>query len=144
MPQALALAQTLRQLQPTLVVGPWHADRHPDHTGAYALVKRAVHLAGLAKAPLEGVAHKVGRLLFFPGNFPVQPQLLVDISSHIETWQAAVLAHHSQFFGPAASATVSQEGVEARRALRRYWGNVLGVAYAEPLLSELPLLANPW
>jgi LmbE family N-acetylglucosaminyl deacetylase len=83
-------------------------------------------------------------LLFYPGNYPAQPNLLVDVSAFIESWQASVLAHKSQFFGEAASETVSMAGVEARRAMRRYWGNFVGVAYAEPLVSPLPWLTRVW
>lgn len=136
--QVLPLAAVLRQVKPRWVWAPWWADRHPDHTAAYHLVKRAVHLAGLGRSPLEGSPHKPERVLFYPGNHPATPGLAMDISDQIEVWQAAVLAYGSQFSGPAVSETVGPGGVESRRALRRYWGNTLGVAYAEPFISELP------
>jgi bacillithiol biosynthesis deacetylase BshB1 len=141
--QRLRLAEAIREIRPATIVAPLESDRHPDHLGASRLCASAVHFAGLHKAKLEGTAHK-SRLLFYPGNYPAQPNLLVDISAFIESWQASVLAHKSQFFGEAASETVSMAGVEARRAMRRYWGNFVGVAYAEPLVSPLPWLARVW
>ena len=141
--QRLKLAQVIRELKPKTVIAPLESDRHPDHLGASRLSASAIHFAGLKKSPLEGTPHK-SRLLLYPGNYPAQPNLLVDVSEYIEIWQASVLAHQSQFHGEAASETVSMAGVEARRAMRRYWGNFVGVAYAEPLISSLPWLTRVW
>jgi hypothetical protein len=104
----------------------------------------AVHLAALPKAPLEGRPHRVERLFFYPGNHPVTPSFLVKISAFIDQWERAVLAYRSQFSGEAASETVGPKGVEARKAMRRYFGNYLGVDYAEPFISPLPILHVPW
>lgn len=141
--QRFKLAGAIRELKPKTVMVPLESDRHPDHLGASRLSASAIHFAGLKKTALEGALHK-SRLLFYPGNYPAQPNLLVDVSEFIETWQASVLAHKSQFYGEAASETVSMAGVEARRAMRRYWGNFVGVTYAEPLLSPLPWLTQVW
>ena len=138
--QRTLLATKLRELKPRVLIIPLESDRHPDHLGASRLAASAVHFAGLRKARLEGAPHKVQRLLYYPGNYPATPTLAVDISDHIETWEASVRAYKSQFEGERVSETVSAGGVEARRALRRYWGNLIGVSYAEPLLSPLPYL----
>ena len=142
--QRLKLAQALRRLRPRVVFAPLEADRHPDHTAASRLAVAAVHLAGLRKAPLEGEPFRVERLFFYPGNHPFAPSFLVKISAFIDQWEAAVLAYRSQFPGEAASETVGPKGVEARKAMRRYWGNYLGVDYAEPFVSPLPVLYVPW
>jgi len=113
--QRLLLAGALRRLRPRIVLAPLEADRH-----------------------------RVERLFFYPGNHPFTPSFLVKISAFIDLWERAVLAYRSQFSGEAASETVGPKGVEARKALRRYFGNYLGVDYAEPFLSPLPLLTTPW
>lgn len=138
------LAFCIRELRPRTVLIPCESDRHPDHLGASRLAAAAVHFAGLRKAPVEGEPHRPERLLFYPGNYPVTPTLAVDISAHIEVWQASVLAYRSQFEGEQVSETVGPAGLEARRALRRYWGNLTGVAFAEPFLSPLPFLTTIW
>jgi len=142
--QRLLLAGALRRLRPRIVLAPLEADRHPDHTAASRLAVAAVHFSALKKAPLEGEPHRVERLFFYPGNHPFTPSFLVKISAFIDLWERAVLAYRSQFSGEAASETVGPKGVEARKALRRYFGNYLGVDYAEPFLSPLPLLTTPW
>ncbi|MER3553078.1 MAG: bacillithiol biosynthesis deacetylase BshB1 [Meiothermus sp.] len=138
------LAFCLRELRPRVVLIPYESDRHPDHLASSRLAAAAVHFAGLRKAPVEGEPHKIKRLLFYPGNYPVTPTLAVNISEHIETWEASVRAYKSQFVGEQVSETVGPAGLEARRALRRYWGNLVGVAFAEPLLSPLPFLTAVW
>jgi len=142
--QRKVLAKTLRELKPRMVLAPLESDRHPDHLAASRLSASALHFAGLRKAMVEGQPHKVERLLFYPGNYPVVPTLAVDISKQIETWEASVWAYKSQFEGEQVSETVGPGGVEARRALRRYWGNLVGVSYAEPLISPLPFLTKIW
>ncbi len=122
---------------------PHHADRHPDHFGAYHLAKRAVHLAALAKADVSGEPHRVTRVLLYQGNGPVEANVLVDVSGVMDVWEAAIRAHRSQFTGPYVSETVTPEVVERRRARLSYWGTFLGRAYCEPYESELPLLLDP-
>lgn len=139
---ARILAMQLRRSRPRVLLAPHPEDRHPDHVDAAALVRRAVHLAGLARADVEGEPHKPERVLWYPGNEPVHPHLLVDVSTTIEVWEAAVLAFASQFEGADVSETVGPAGLEARRALRRYWGNLAGVSYAEPLVSLRPWLLD--
>jgi bacillithiol biosynthesis deacetylase BshB1 len=138
------LAQVIRELRPRVVIVPYESDRHPDHLAASRLCVAAVHFAGLPKAHVDGDPHKVERLLFYPGNYPALPTLAVDISAYIEVWETSVRAYRSQFAGEKVSETVHAGGVEARRALRRYWGNLTGVNYAEPLLSPVPWLTRLW
>lgn len=142
--QRWALSKVIRELRPRVVIAPYESDRHPDHGAASRLCAAAIHFAGLRKAPVEGTPHKVERLLFYPGNYPALPTLAVDISDYIEVWEASVRAYRSQFEGERVSETVHAGGVEARQALRRYWGNLLGVQYAEPLLSPVPWLTQVW
>ena len=139
---ARVLAAQLRLVRPRVLFVPHPEDRHPDHVAAAALARRAVHLAGLARADVEGRPHKPERLLYYPGNAPVPPDLLVDVSDVIDVWEAAVRAFVSQFEGEDVSETVGPAGLEARRALRRYWGNLAGVTYAEPLVSPRPWLLD--
>lgn len=144
MEQRLALARAIRTLRPRIVLAPLEADRHPDHTAASRLAVAAVHFAALPKAPLEGEPHRVDRLFFYPGNLPAFPSLLVKISAFIDQWERAVRAYRSQFEGEDITETVGPKGVEARKAFRRYWGNLVGVDYAEAFVSPLPILATPW
>ncbi|MFC4639071.1 bacillithiol biosynthesis deacetylase BshB1 [Deinococcus hohokamensis] len=140
---ARALAEVLRAVRPRVLVVPHHRDRHPDHFGAYHLAKRAVHLAGLRKADVPGEPHRVTRVLLYQGNADIQPNVLVDVEASLPVWEAAVLAHESQFSGAAVSETVTPEILERRRARLQYWGTLARVRYAEAFEAEDGLLLDP-
>jgi N-acetylglucosamine malate deacetylase 1 len=138
--QALELAAALRVLRPQTLLMPHFQDRHPDHIGSYHLGKRALHLAGLTKAALEGKPFKVPRTLLYQGNAPIEAQVLVDVTDQQEVWEQCVMAHHSQFTGGYISETVTPQILERRKARMMYWGTFIGVQYAEAYSSEGPLL----
>jgi N-acetylglucosamine malate deacetylase 1 len=138
--QRLSLAQVIRNLRPYTLLVPHEIDRHPDHFGAAQLCTAALHMAGLHKATLEGAAHKVRRVLYYQGNAPIDANVLVDVSSVMDTWEQAVMAHQSQFTGAAVSETVTPEILERRKARMMYWGTFVGVRYAEAFTSRVPVL----
>jgi N-acetylglucosamine malate deacetylase 1 len=134
----LKLGQVIRDLRPQTLLVPHQTDRHPDHIGAALLSASAVHLAGLQKANLTGKPHKVKKILYYQGNAPINANVLVDVSSVIETWEQAIMAHQSQFTGAAVSETVTPEILERRKARLMYWGTFIGVQYAESFESLTP------
>lgn len=137
------LATALRAVRPRVLVVPHYRDRHPDHFGAYHLCKRAVHLAQLQKAYVTGEPHRVSRVLLYQGNADITPNVLVDVEEVQDTWEAAILAHHSQFSGAAVSETVTPEIVDRRRARQGYWGTLARVRYAEAFEADDALLVDP-
>ncbi len=139
----LKLGQVIRDLQPQTLLVPHQTDRHPDHVGATLLSASAVHLAGLQKASLEGKPHKVKKILYYQGNAPINANVLVDVSSVIDAWEKAIMAHQSQFSGLAVSETVSPEILERRKARLMYWGTFIGVRYAEAFESLMPQVWQP-
>ncbi|MEF2277100.1 bacillithiol biosynthesis deacetylase BshB1 [Deinococcus sp. YIM 134068] len=140
---AHALAGVLRALRPRVLVVPHHRDRHPDHFGTYHLARRALHLAALRKADLDGEPHRVSRVLLYQGNGDITANVLVDVGDVLPEWEAAIRAHASQFAGGHVSETVTPEVVERRRARMTYWGTLARVRSAEAFESEEPLLVAP-
>ncbi len=135
----LELAQVIRDLKPKTVLIPHEIDRHPDHVGAAKVATSALHFAGLRKANLTGEPHKVTRVLYYQGNAPIEANVLINVSSFMKVWEAAIMAHASQFTGEAVSETVSPEILERRKARMMYWGTFIGVRYAESYQSRVPL-----
>ncbi len=135
----LELAQVIRDLKPNAVLIPHETDRHPDHVGAAKVATSALHFAGLRKAKLSGEPHKVARVLYYQGNAPIEANLLVNVSSFMDIWEAAIMAHASQFTGEAVSETVNPEILERRKARMMYWGTFIGARYAESYQSRVPL-----
>lgn len=141
--EAQALATALRAVKPRVLVVPHHLDRHPDHFGTYQLARRAIHLAALKKADVQGQPHRVSRVLLYQGNADIRANILVDIGDVMNTWEAAIRAHTSQFSGGYVSETVTPEIIERRKGRLTYWGTLLRVKYAEPFEAEDPMLLDP-
>ena len=139
----LELAQVLRDLRPQTLMVPCGRDRHPDHVGAAQVCAGALHFAGLRRAALEGEPHKVSRVLSYQGNAPIEPNVLVNVTDHMNVWAEAILAHTSQFTGEAVSETVSPEILERREARMMYWGTFIGVRYAEAFETRGPFEIQP-
>ena len=139
----LELAAAIRELRPRVLLVPHESDRHPDHVGAARVALSAIHFAGLKNAPLGGVPHRVSQVLHYQGNAPIDAKVLVDVSSVMDDWQRAVMAHISQFTGATVSETVSPLILERRRARMLYWGAFAGVYAAEAFESRAPWLWQP-
>ncbi len=139
----LELARALRELRPAVVAAPHANDRHPDHVAAAAIVPAAVHLAGLRNSPLSGEPWKPRALLHYMGNGPFEATVVVDVSDHMDAWEAAVRCYVSQFTGPAASETVTPDVFRRRRGRAAYWGTLVGARYGEPLWSPRPVAYWP-
>lgn len=142
-PGAHALATALRTVRPRVLLVPHHADRHPDHFGSYQLAKRALHLAALKKAEVAGEPWRVQKVLLYQGNADIRANVLVDTGSVLDTWEAAIRAHRSQFAGGYVSETVTPEIIERRKGRLTYWGTLARVRYAEAFESEDALLLEP-
>ena len=140
----LKIAQKLRDLRPRTVILPYWEGRHPDHYMTGRIGYEACFLAGLAKLPLEGEAHRPFKILYsslyIPGVMPA-PTFVVDITGQFEKKLEAILCYESQFspkdetqyFFP------SREGLRERiESLSRQFGLMIGVRYGEPFVTREP------
>ena len=140
-----ALAARIRAHAPHAILAHHTEDLHPDHAAAGHLAREAWYLAGLKRLAGEGApAHRPPRILHFPGHVPVDPTFVVDIGPVWQVKQAAVRAYASQLEPQA-------EGDDGRHFLfgadilarmetkARYWGELAGVRYGEPLLHRGPI-----
>jgi N-acetylglucosamine malate deacetylase 1 len=146
------VAGVIRRLRPRLVIAPWGEDRHPDHRDGYAMVRRAIFLAGLAKhqppaldgilegpAPAEVDPFRPELVFYYLINSPTLPQVLVDVSGYYQHKRRALAAFDSQFGWrgqPSPTALndgIYLPGVEGRDAS---FGRHAGVAFAEGFIGE--------
>ncbi|MEL7369006.1 MAG: bacillithiol biosynthesis deacetylase BshB1 [Myxococcota bacterium] len=141
--QVRIAADAIRRLRPEVMFVPWLQARHPDHSAAGHLMRKATFMAGLSRYPTPSNAppHRP-RLLFYQMRHRFTPSFLVDISTAIETKLRAIQCHKSQIKpGPNGAATLvaspgAMASVEARD---RYYGGFLGVEHAEPFKTEMTL-----
>ena len=141
----LLVARAIRELRPAVVLGhdPWRRYRlHPDHRAAGWLVCDGVVAAREPHVRMSDLpAWRPSALLLWEAD---EPDLLIDVSAHVEAKLTALLAHTSQL--RSTMAVDDPTDVDAvtrfrRRVLDRLaeWGRQAGVAHAEAfkLLDDL-------
>ena len=92
----LAVAQVIRQVQPTTVITHWRASMHPDHAAAHRVTDGAILWAALEGIGQGEVWRGVRRILFTenwedPEGFA--PYFYVDAGKSRQAWQEAVQAY---------------------------------------------------
>lgn len=141
----LAVAARLRALRPRVVILPYWESRHPDHVHACRIAHEACYLAGLKQLELAGKPHRPFKILYatlYDETVRVRPNLLVDISSDYRRRARAIACYRSQFRGPRVERGIHipLSGLPERVEVAcRYWGEVIGVRYAEPFLTKEPV-----
>jgi LmbE family N-acetylglucosaminyl deacetylase len=139
---ALKLAAAIRRFKPGVVLAPSvEQNQHPDHWRLGTLVRDATRLArygGLRELKARP-PHAVGQLFFYalgPGSEPAAPPVVVDISAPdvVAAWTVAMEAHASQM--------KTRNYVELQLARARVRGLDAGVAYAQPLWPNDPLVVD--
>lgn len=146
-----ALAAVLREHRPEVVIAHHADDLHPDHSATGRLAKDAWYLAGLKRlAELAGGAEakRPPRLLHFMGHTPFDPTFVVDITSVWEAKVELVRCYETQL-EPANEEDTGKHFLFGADILQRmetkarFFGERIGVAYGEPLLSEAALPIGP-
>ncbi|WP_175414792.1 PIG-L family deacetylase [Nibricoccus aquaticus] len=136
---ALQLAAIIRRLRPQIVLAPTLVEnQHPDHVIVGRLVRDAARLArygGVAELR-ETPAHAIASLLFYAITPDAEPAdrsaLLIDISSAVPAWTAAMEAHTTQLR--------TRNYVELQLTRARVNGLRSGVAHATALFPNDPLV----
>jgi N-acetylglucosamine malate deacetylase 1 len=143
----LRLARLLREYRPRWVYSTGEACVHPDHAAVVGLTRAAVFLARLGqweRVPggevLAGQEPWVVERLFFP-HCKMEPPwgefaFAVDVSRVYERKRQALAVYRSIFGAQDDHLLTLYEAEE------RYYGRLLGVAYAEIFRSAAPLLVE--
>src|ERR1700760_2724928 len=132
----LKIVRVLRELRPRVVILPYWQGRHPDHYTTATLGYEACFAAGLSKldlSPEHGAPHRPYKILYASLYADVRPTFVVDITPHIETRLASLLAYRSQYGEqPTGSGLfVPEEDIRERTfATARHYGLLAGVRYA--------------
>ncbi|WP_324717138.1 bacillithiol biosynthesis deacetylase BshB1 [Carboxydochorda subterranea] len=139
-----AVASVLRLLRPKLLLGHYWEDLHPDHVAASALTDAARFYGKLTRTSMPGEPYLVPRALYFVAThlrLHAPASLAVDVSAFWEERKLpAVEAYTSQFGVNEAGRAVP----ERLRTRDRYYGDLIGCRYAEPLIArELAGVADP-
>ena len=141
----LKVATVLRRLRPRVVILPYWQGRHPDHYTSATLGYEACFAAGLKRLDIEGEPHRPYKILYASLYADVRPTLVVDITQHMETRLAALLAYRSQYGDKHEGSGLFDPEAEIRErtfATARHYGLLAGVRYAEPFVQKEVALAS--
>ena len=138
---SLTLAAIIRRVRPSLVLAPTvNENQHPDHAVLGKIVRDAARLArygGLAELRATP-AHAISALFHYAITTDAEvcdsSPVLVDVSSVVSTWTAAMAAHASQ--------AATRDYLELQVTRARYHGLRAGVAHAIPLWPADPIVVN--
>jgi N-acetylglucosamine malate deacetylase 1 len=135
----LKVVRVLREQRPRVLILPYWEGRHPDHYTASVLGYEAAFIAGLAKLPVQGSAHRPFKIIYASLYRDVRPTFVVDITDQFETRLASLMAYTSQFTDQEAGNGIfpAQKEIRARiESMARFYGMMGGVTYAEPFVQK--------
>lgn len=136
------VAGHLRALRPSVVVTHWKVGRHRDHRIASELVKDASFLSGLRKLDVEGEPFRPHKLVYATAyrEDVGRPDLVVDVTEHMDRKLQALSAYRSQFEGVSGIGEVYPGGdrplFEQIRAHLAHYGSLIRVPYGEPFVTD--------
>lgn len=139
----------IRQYRPKIVLCNATTDRHIDHGKGNRLVNDSCFLSGLSKIETQdekGTILEPWRpslvLEYIQWN-EIQPEIILDISGHLETKMKAVEAYSSQFFDPSSQESntpiSSKNFLESVRYRAQNFGRLIGTEAGEGFTSKQPL-----
>ncbi|QPH39627.1 bacillithiol biosynthesis deacetylase BshB1 [Pedobacter endophyticus] len=141
----LEVIKAIRKYQPEIILSNALEDRHPDHGRAGDLVYDAVFLSGLPKIETEvdgakQTAHRPRLLLQFIQDRYLKPDIIVDISDHMDKKIESIKAFKTQFYNPdvAGQQTYisSPEFFETVIGRSREFGKSIGATFGEGFTSR--------
>jgi bacillithiol biosynthesis deacetylase BshB1 len=135
------IIEAIRYFAPRVVILPFPIGRHPDHRIASETARDACFLAGLAKYPAAGKAHRPFKILYALAyrEDPVKPTFVVDISEQFERKMAAIRCYSSQFDGALSAGEIFPTGqdlyglVEVQSA---HYGSLIRTRFGEPYFTQ--------
>ena len=134
-----AVADYIRRLRPRTVIVPYWEARHPDHYRAGEIAYEACFLAGLRKLDPFSEPHRPYKVIYSSMYANVTPGFVVDITAHFERRMESLFAYESQYGEqPDGSGLfpTKAEINERLAAIARFYGNQIGVKYAEPFVVK--------
>jgi bacillithiol biosynthesis deacetylase BshB1 len=147
----LAIIQTIRKYQPTIILANSITDRHPDHGRAGQLVAEASFLSGLRKIETfeEGVAqepHRAPIVLHYIQDNYLKPDVVIDISEFADEKIELIKCFSTQFYNPnsqePATPISGKEFFDFLKGRMMSFGRAIGTTYAEGFNSSRQIGIN--
>jgi bacillithiol biosynthesis deacetylase BshB1 len=142
----LTVIRTIRKYQPDIILCNAPNDRHPDHGRASKLVVDAAFLSGLSRIetlddtgkPQQHWRPKV--VYHYIQAIFIKPDLVVDITGHMDKKMESVLAYRSQFYDPNSNEPdtfiSSPEFLDMVKSRAIEFGTIIGAQYGEGFVAN--------
>lgn len=144
--------QVIRHYQPDVVLVNAPSDRHPDHVRAAKLVVDSCFYAGLNKletndeSQLRQQSWCPKAIYHYIQDWWLQPDFVVDVSTHFEQKLLAAKAYRSQFYDPDSlepATAISDPSFFSRVESRAIeFGRMIGARYGEGFLKTSMIDTN--
>lgn len=141
-----SIVHIIREYKPIVIFVPYEDDRHPDHGMTTRIIEEALFTATIRKyqwsAAEKQSPHRVTQTYYYFINGFNKPNVIVDISAHIDVKRQALLAYQSQF-------TNQENGVKTRlntgfidvlEGREKLFGKILDMPYAEGFMVKEPII----
>ncbi len=130
------IIEVIRRLRPTVILGHYWDDLHPDHAGAGNLVRSVIYPSGFGAYPAAGEPYRPNEALFFMAHTPFPPSFIVEIDDYHDRKIEAVRCFKSQIYDPNSRSPqtgISQPDFLQRLESRaRHFGSLIGRRFGEP------------
>ncbi len=137
------VSEKIRELRPSIVMGHYWEDLHPDHVAAGNILRSVMYPAGFANYPAEGEPYRPAEFLYFMAHSPVEPSFIVDITGFHDQKIEAVKCFGSQLHaeGSHAPATgIAQPDFLLKLEARaRFYGSRIDRTFGEPFFVLRPV-----
>ena len=143
----LKVIQAIRNYQPSIILANAPTDRHPDHGRAANLINEAFFLSGLVKikTTFQGktqLAWKPTYLFNYIQDKYIEPNILIDISAHMNIKIESINAYSSQFYNATNKSNEPSTYISTPQFLQSVinrnglFGKRIGVDFAEGFLTS--------
>lgn len=135
----------IRKYKPKVIFCPFHNDRHPDHSDANALIKKAIFNSGLDKIKtfdkeIIQTPHRPLKTFYYMQTIPFEPSFIVNITDTFEQKCNAIECYSSQFYNPNSKEPETfisrREFLSYLKARAEFYGFQINKHYGEPFFSE--------
>ncbi len=93
------VAGVIRSYKPKIIFANALEDRHPDHGRAAQLIREASYYSGLVKIEIEDLEPWRPKAVYhYIQDHNLTPDILVDVSDHVDKKFEAIMAFSSQFY----------------------------------------------
>jgi bacillithiol biosynthesis deacetylase BshB1 len=144
----LKLITSIRKYRPEIVLANAVKDRHPDHGRGASFAARACFLSGLGKIITEWESHEQEKwrpkaIYHYIQDHQNKPDLIVDITAHIDKKMDCIKCFGSQFYDPASvepSSPISGESfLKVIKAKSRVFGRYIDADFGEGFSITRPI-----